>query len=409
LRYQKSSKVSGPAQQRSFAEQLAQDVARRNTPAPASPTAPASPAAPAMASAAPVRRVGAVNDLARDIAEAGTGPQRQAFGGGVPDIPEQRPDLTPPPDRRPSLPPSRPPPGSLQDPRNKPAGPPYQTVTLEAAPGAIDAAYGKPPQTAVNLEVAEGVDLGKIADTFAGMKDANKPFDEEEAISQAIRDLLGEQPDVAAERKAMLGEMRSQGARDIQSVRARTGLGGMGLTGAAGALESQVRQETAREQALTTADFDRQARSEALDRLLKGVDLRRSEQVFEKAMDLFGKEEGAAIPKLDANDDGTITDEERAAHAAAVAAAAEVAGAESSAAGEAQDAARTAELEGMNANQFDTTVNEKELKRLGWTISEMQTGEDGRFYFEWTSPNGVVKRAVVDDAFEFGSGGLEWA
>ncbi len=111
-----------------------------------------------------------------------------------------------------------------------------------------------------------------------------------EAIESAIGKLLREQQDVSREREAMVGEMKAGEARNIQSTRARAGLGGMGLTGAAGAMESQVRQESGREQALTTADFDRKARAEALDRLLKGIDVKRSEEVFAKAMELYGEE-----------------------------------------------------------------------------------------------------------------------
>jgi hypothetical protein len=289
-------------------------------------------------------------------------------------------------------------------------------MTLETAPGVLEGAYGGkagPPFQSVTLETApgalEGVDFSKMPGAVPAADTA--PVDEEEAINQAIRDLItGGAPDVAAERAAMIDEMRANQARDIQSMRARTGLGGMGLTGAAGALESQVRQETGREQALTTAEFDRQARAEALDRLLKGVDLRRSEQVFEKAMDLFGKETEKEIPPLDGNGDGTITDEEREARRAAIAEAARQQQEESQSRGEEADAMRSAEVEGLSTAQFEQSINEKELKALGWTV-EGPIGDDeqGRWYYEWTSPNGVSKRAYVDDAPEFASGGLEWA
>jgi len=124
---------------------------------------------------------------------------------------------------------------------------------------------------------------------------------EEEAINTALTDLLYEDLDVSKEREAMIGEMQAQQARDIQSARARTGLGGMGLTGAAGALESQIRQETGREQALTTAQFDRAARDEALRRLLTGIEGYRGEQVFGAEMEMYEQE-----ADLDINGDGFI-------------------------------------------------------------------------------------------------------
>lgn len=129
---------------------------------------------------------------------------------------------------------------------------------------------------------------------------ANK-ITEEEAIDRALSDLLYEDLDVSKEREAMIGEMEAKEARDIQSMRARTGLGGMGLTGAAGALESQVRQETGREQALTTAQFDRAAREEALNRLLTGIKGRRGEQVYSAEMEMYEME-----ADLDINEDGFI-------------------------------------------------------------------------------------------------------
>lgn len=141
---------------------------------------------------------------------------------------------------------------------------------------------------------------GVIGTGIEGMA-GGRQMTEEDAINTAIRNLLLEQPDVAEERKAMIGEMEAKEARDIQSMRARTGLGGMGLTGAAGALESQVRQESGREQALTTAQFDRAARAEALDRLLKGIGARRGEQVFGAEMEMYESE-----ADIDINGDGFI-------------------------------------------------------------------------------------------------------
>lgn len=99
---------------------------------------------------------------------------------------------------------------------------------------------------------------------------------EEESIQdltqQAIRDLLTQAGlDAEEEKQARLEQARVDEAKAIQALRARTGLGGMGLTGAAGALESQLRAEGARGRAITEAELDRAAREEALRRLQIGV------------------------------------------------------------------------------------------------------------------------------------------
>ena len=159
----------------------------------------------------------------------------------------------------------------------------------------------KAKNNAAELEANADLDGdGKIGSGIESVG-GGREMTEEDAINTAIRNLLLEQPDVAEERKAMIDEMKANQARDIQSTRARTGLGGMGLTGAAGALESQVRQETGREQALTTAQFDRAARAEALDRLLKGIGARRGEQVFGAEMEMYESE-----ADIDINGDGFI-------------------------------------------------------------------------------------------------------
>lgn len=92
--------------------------------------------------------------------------------------------------------------------------------------------------------------------------------------------------------------MKVAEARDIQSMRARTGLGGMGLTGAAGAMESQVRTEGARKQALTTAEFDRQARQEELSRTIAGIEAKFGKDAAARASEAFGIEKELATEEL---------------------------------------------------------------------------------------------------------------
>ena len=125
------------------------------------------------------------------------------------------------------------------------------------------------------------------------------PKTDQELQDEAIRSLLeGSKADTAKERAAMQGEMKVAEARDIQSMRARTGLGGMGLTGAAGAMESQVRTEGARKQALTTAEFDRQARQEELSRTIAGIEAKFGKDAAARASEAFGIEKELATEEL---------------------------------------------------------------------------------------------------------------
>jgi len=156
-------------------------------------------------------------------------------------------------------------------------------------------------------EEAEGIDIN--GDGLIGYDQklgGGRPMTEEEIINTQLRKLLqgGATPEeTEKERQAMKGELAASEARDIQSTRARTGLGGMGLTGAAGAMESQVRQEGARKQALTMADFERQQRSESAQRALEGIQARRGEQVFRTETKQYEEEEGK-----DNDGDGLIGD-----------------------------------------------------------------------------------------------------
>lgn len=156
-------------------------------------------------------------------------------------------------------------------------------------------------------EEAEGRDIN--GDGLIGYDQklgGGRPMTEQEVINTQIRELIegGASPEeIEKERSAMKGELAASEARDIQSTRARTGLGGMGLTGAAGAMESQVRQEGARKQALTMADFERQQRSESAQRALEGIQARRGEQVFRTESKMYEEEEGK-----DHDGDGLIGD-----------------------------------------------------------------------------------------------------
>lgn len=131
----------------------------------------------------------------------------------------------------------------------------------------------------------------------------------QELVNEAIRKLLeGEGVDTEAEKAARREQMLADEARAIQSLRARTGLGGMGLTGATGALESQLRTEAGRARTLTEAEIERAAREEALRRAQIGIgagqaerEMGIKEQVYGIEMDLYEME-----TDRDHNGDGLI-------------------------------------------------------------------------------------------------------
>lgn len=170
--------------------------------------------------------------------------------------------------------------------------PPASSTTQSPIAGAT------PEQRASMDETTQGKDLngdGKIGD---------REMTNQELQDAAIRKLLegGASPEqIAAERKAAEDKLAVQQAQSIQSTRARTGLGGMGLTGAAGQLEGQVRSETSRDSTLAMADFERQQRAEAAQRALQGMDAARAAEVYGIELAAYEKE-----MEEDLNGDGTI-------------------------------------------------------------------------------------------------------
>lgn len=123
----------------------------------------------------------------------------------------------------------------------------------------------------------------------------------DQLIEEAIRKLLAGVPNSAEERAALQAQNATSEARAIQSVRARTGAGGMGLTGAAGALESQTRAETGRANTASLADFDRKQRQEAAERALSGIAADRANKVFGAEVGLYEAE-----ADIDIDGDGMI-------------------------------------------------------------------------------------------------------
>jgi len=129
----------------------------------------------------------------------------------------------------------------------------------------------------------------------------------QELIDQAIRDMLQGGGETEEEQKARREQMAADEAKAIQSLRARTGLGGMGLTGAAGALESQLRTESARSKALTEAELERAAREEALRRAQIGIGAGQAEREMGIREEVYGLEKDLYEKELDRDIDGDGT------------------------------------------------------------------------------------------------------
>jgi hypothetical protein len=234
--------------------------------------------------------VSTANRLAGEVAKKQL-ISRPPDSNGLPEIDTSgRQSMVRPPPSGPLVPPTGGPPGSRPTDPTRPnqpgrdvvlptVGQPYvsKTVTADFA--------GTPP-----VEIKDG----KLVN-----KEAPPPQTEQELVDAAVRKLLEDQKiNTEKERAAMQEEMKVAEARDIQSMRARTGLGGMGLTGAAGAMESQVRSEGARKQALTTAEFDRQARQEELSRIVAGIELKFGKDAADRARESYGIEKELATEEL---------------------------------------------------------------------------------------------------------------
>lgn len=119
----------------------------------------------------------------------------------------------------------------------------------------------------------------------------------EELIAERIDALLAEDLDTGPARSAMDEALRQASAEARLGARARTGIAGMGLTGAAAAAEGTEARRGERERQMTLDQFDRAARAEELQRLLSATgEIRagsresREQQAFELAMKLLQEE-----------------------------------------------------------------------------------------------------------------------
>jgi hypothetical protein len=143
-----------------------------------------------------------------------------------------------------------------------------------------------PGNIKINPAIQEAVkDQFKLPDVGNPLMPPKQPsqenkdiFSEDAAARAAIRDLLsGKVPGRDAARDALTEELKVKSAENVQATRGRTGLAGMGLTGAAGALENQVRRADTRTSVLAQEEFDQATRDEVLKRLGLGLEGRAKE------------------------------------------------------------------------------------------------------------------------------------
>jgi hypothetical protein len=179
-----------------------------------------------------------------------------------------------------------------------------------AAQGIVNAPGGLTPGIGLGTTYTTGgrdvVDPGSIPPTLPGAPDA--PDDLQDLTEAAIRDLLtGAGVDTAEEKEARRQQAAVDEAKKIQALRAKTGLGGMGLTGAAGALEAQIRAEGTRGRAITEAELDRAAREEALRRTQVGIGAGQAERGMGIKEEVYGLERDLYEKELDRDIDGDGT------------------------------------------------------------------------------------------------------
>jgi hypothetical protein len=94
----------------------------------------------------------------------------------------------------------------------------------------------------------------------------------QELIDKATNDLLsGAKADRSTARAATEAQLNESNAKAILAQRARSGVGGMGLTGAAGNLEGSTRRSGDQNKALTLDAFDRTGRAEEVGMIQAGI------------------------------------------------------------------------------------------------------------------------------------------
>lgn len=164
---------------------------------------------------------------------------------------------------------------------------------------------GTPDPTIWEKEDAGKIDIDN--DGFIGNPKHNKRpgFDQQEKIAEenryaaeaAMRRLMDFQAEDPAAKAAAKAEFEKKNAEDILAARSVAGKAGMGLSGAAQAMESDIRRKGARTEVAGMEEFDRARRQEEAQRLASAIgltpELQRSEfekRAFDKAMEMLNEE-----------------------------------------------------------------------------------------------------------------------
>lgn len=179
-----------------------------------------------------------------------------------------------------------------------------QDAEREAKDSAVERARrearGKMAESAKNnaREQADGIDYngdGVIGDPSVGR---GREMTTEDLVNTRINEILREDVDTSA-RGSYDEALRQATAEARLGARARGGIAGMGLTGAAAAMEGAEGRRGERERVMALDAFDRAARAEELQRLQVGARERRSElaegreaEVYDRILALLDEELG---------------------------------------------------------------------------------------------------------------------
>jgi hypothetical protein len=283
------------------------------------------------------------------------------------------------------------------------------TAIQDQKRAAIDAAKRKAQETmattgaANSREITDGIDYNRDGVIGDPSTQAGRQMTQEDLINTAINEFLRPVDNTGA-RSAADEAIQQRNAENRANARARLGVAGMGLTGAAAAAEGTEGRRGERERVLTMDEFDRNARQEQAERYLTGMGQSRESEVFKRVMAELDKENGAELPNLDANGDGDISDVEQANYDRAIQNRNRV-----------QDAESTSEIMGMSQEEFEAMTPGR-MAAAGWSVQKDSRGnpqvrkDSGGDYYTWVGPNGETKKAYVDDGGEnfAWSMGLEW-
>lgn len=204
-------------------------------------------------------------------------------------------------------------------------------------------------------------------------------------------DLLAQtRADHERERKAAEDELKAAKAKALQAANARASLGGLGLSGATAALNSDIGRMQDRTAIEAMSDLGRKQRDEDFQAIQRQAAIDDLEDAQDEDVDGDGDVNGRRVdgkigdgnPDNDPPDTGSRKDKET---------------------------ERNAEILDMTQPEFEQLTQE-ELIALGWEPEPPPGSRDasGRDYVLWTAPSGKTRRAYIDDFGEKLSNGLEW-